>query len=173
MSATMADRLAQLLGVVALAATDRVRGTVEDSLGHGGAYAAALVHLDAHPGDTVGAHAGVLGISQPAAVKLADRLSADGLLERRAGPDRRTTALFLTRRGRRAAARALADRAGELEELLRVLDAGERTDLERLLERVASVLAKERVEALRTCRLCDRDACYAAGALCPLDHTAR
>lgn len=169
----MADRLAQLLGVVALAATDRVRGTVEGSLGHGGAYAAALVHLDAHPGDPVGALADVLGVSQPAAVKLADRLSADELLERRPGPDRRTTALFLTQRGRRAAARALAERAGELEELLRVLDADERGDLERLLERLAGALAEERTDALHACRLCDRDACYASGAMCPLDHTAR
>src|SRR3954469_11709363 len=140
----MADRVTQLLGVVALAATDRFRGAVEGSLGRGGAHAAALVHLDAYPGEPVGALAEVLGVSQPAAVKTADRLLADGLLERRPGPDRRTTALHLTAAGRRAAARVLADRASELGALLRVLNAAERQDLERLLERIVAGLADER-----------------------------
>jgi MarR family transcriptional repressor of emrRAB len=169
----MADRLAQLLGVVALAATDRFRGTVEESLGRGGASAAALVHLDAHPGEPVGALAEVLGVSQPAVVKIADRLAVDGLLERRPGHDRRTIALHLTPAGRRAAARVLVDRAGELGEMVRVLDATERRHLERLLERVVAALADDWFEALRTCRLCDRAACYDAGANCPLDHTTR
>src|SRR3954462_8100970 len=82
----MADRLPQLLGVLALAATDRFRGAVEGSLGRAGAHAPALVHLDAHPGGSVTDLAAVLGVSAPAAVKLADRLARDGLLERPAGP---------------------------------------------------------------------------------------
>jgi MarR family transcriptional regulator, negative regulator of the multidrug operon emrRAB len=167
----MADRLAQLLGVVALAATDRFRAAVEDSLGRGGAYAAALVHLDAYPGEPVGAIAEVLGVSQPAAVKIADRLAADGLLDRRPGPDRRTIALHLTSAGRQAAARVLADRASELGTLLGVLDPTERSDLERLLERLVAGLADDRPGALHACRLCDRGACYGSGPDCPLQHT--
>lgn len=167
----MADRLAQLLGVVALAATDRFRGAVEDALGRGGAHAAALVHLDAWPGEPVGALAEVLGVSQPAAVKIADALAADGLLERRPGRDRRTTALHLTAAGQRAAARVLADRAAALGDLTTILDPAERRDLERLLSRVVSGLADDRAQALRCCRLCDRDACYRSGRACPLDHT--
>jgi DNA-binding MarR family transcriptional regulator len=167
----MADRLAQLLGVVALVATDRFRGAIEASLGHGGAHAAALVHLAAHPGEPVGRLADVLGVSQPAAVKIADRLAAEDLLERRPGSDRRSVALHLTAAGHRTAARLLADRGRELGDLVAVLDAGERRQFERLLERIVSGLADDLPEALRCCRLCDRDACYRPGRDCPLDHT--
>jgi DNA-binding MarR family transcriptional regulator len=166
-----ADRLSQLLGVVALAAMDRVRGAVEGSLGRGGGHAAALVHLDAHPGEPVGRLARVLGVSQPAAVKIADALAADGLLLRRPGPDRRTTSLQLTSAGTRAARRVLLERAAALDELSTALDDAERRDLERLLDRLVSTLADDRPTALRCCRLCDRDACYRAGSACPLDHT--
>src|SRR3954470_20965910 len=110
----MADRLPQLLGVLALAATDRFRGAVEGSLGRAGAHAAALVHLDAHPGGSVTSLAAVLGVSAPAAVKLADRLPADGWHERRPGTGGPTRALPRTGAGRPAAAQVLSARADEL-----------------------------------------------------------
>ena len=69
----MADRVAQLLGALSLSATDRFRAGVDGSLGRGGAHSGALVHLDAYPGESVQELATVLGVSQPAAVKLADR----------------------------------------------------------------------------------------------------
>ncbi len=167
----MADRLAQLLGVLSLSATDRFRAGVDASLGRGGAHAAALVHLEAYPGDSVQELADVLDVSQPASVKLADRLSADGLLERRPGRDNRTRALHLTPKGRRAAGRVLADRAAELDPLIAVLDQGERARLEPLLEKLVSALADDRPEALTVCRMCDRDTCCGARAGCPLGHT--
>jgi len=167
----VADALSQLLGALSLAATDRFRGSVDASLGRGGAHAAALVHLDAYPGDPVGALAPVLGISQPAAVKVADRLAAGGLLESRPGRDGRTRALHLTAGGRRAAARVLADRARELENVLDVLDTAERDQLEPLLEKLVAGLAGDRPGALTVCRMCDRDACCGLPAGCPLQHT--
>jgi len=105
------DRLANLLGVTALAAADRLRGAVEADLGHGGAAPGVLAHLRAHPGESIEALRRVLAISQPATVRAVDRLARDGLVERRPGPDRRTLALFLTGRGQRAARRVLARRA--------------------------------------------------------------
>jgi MarR family transcriptional repressor of emrRAB len=167
----MADRLAQLLGVLSLAATDRLRRAVEDSLGRGGAHAAALVHVDAHPGGSVSSLAAVLGVSQPAAVKLVDRLAADGLLERRAGADLRTWALHPTPAGRAAAAQVLAARAGELEVLVADLGPAEQQALEPLLERLVAGLAGDLPEALQVCRLCDRQACCGDGPDCPLQHT--
>jgi DNA-binding MarR family transcriptional regulator len=169
----VADRLAQLLGVLSLNAADRFRSSVEGSLGRGGAHAAALVHLEAHPAESVGALAGVLGVSQPAAVKVADRLAADSLLERRPGPDGRTRALHLTPAGRRAAAAVLADRASELEGVLAVLSPEERERLKPLLEKLVSGLAQDRPGALNVCRLCDREACCGTGTRCPLEHTTR
>ena len=112
-------RLAQLLGVTALAAVDRLRPPVEDEAGHGGSAAAALVHLHAWPGESLESLRSVLGISQPATVRTVNRLVADGLLERRPGPDRRTAALILTGAGRAAAERVLAVRAAALRRLPR------------------------------------------------------
>ncbi len=169
----MADRLTQLLGVLSLAATDRFRRAVEGSLGRGGAHAAALVHLDAYPGESVNGLARILGVSQPAAVKVADRLTADGLLERRTGADRRTRTLHLTRTGRVAAAQVLSDRAGELTRLLGVLEPAEREQLEPLLEKLIAALADDRPAALEVCRLCDREACCGSTSGCPLEHTTR
>ncbi len=167
----MADRLSQLLGVLSLSTADRFRATVDDSLGRAGAHAAALVHLEAYAGESVQHLATVLAVSQPAAVKLADRLAADDLLERRPGPDKRTLALHLTPKGRRAAARVLADRAQELHHVLAVLDADERARLEPLLEKLVAALAHDRPGALTVCRLCDRTTCCGTPGGCPLDHT--
>jgi DNA-binding MarR family transcriptional regulator len=164
------DRLANLLGATALAATDRLREAVESELAHGGSAPAALVHLQAYPGESVERLRRVLGISQPAAVRVVDRLAADGLIERRPGADRRTLALHLTRAGERAASELLARRSGSLRSLLECLEPEERARLEPLLARLVAALADDRPGALRVCRLCDRGACTKAPG-CPLDHT--
>jgi MarR family transcriptional regulator, negative regulator of the multidrug operon emrRAB len=156
------DRLANLLGVTALVAADRMRIASRD---------AALVHLQAWPGGSIEDLRRVLRLSQPAAVRLVDRLAADGLLERRAGRDARTRSLQLTPAGD-AEAGAVLDRRGEaLEALLAPLAEDERARLTPLLERLVSTLAHDRPGALTTCRLCDRGACT-SGPGCPLEHTA-
>jgi DNA-binding MarR family transcriptional regulator len=165
------DRLAQLLGVLALATTDRFRSAVEDSVGRGGGHSAALVHLTAHPHESVQGLAGVLRVSQPAAVKIADRLASDGLLERCVGADRRVRTLRLTAKGRRAAGEVLSRRAAALDELVSVLAPAERRALEPLLEKLVATLAQDRPHALTVCRLCDRAACCGDELSCPLEHT--
>jgi len=167
----MDDRLANLLGVTALAAHDRMRAAVESGLPAGGAAPAALVHLHAHPGGTIEALRHVLGISQPAAVRTVDRLVAAGLLERRSGRDRRSLDLHLTAAGKRAAERLHARRLEALDGLLAALEPAERASLRPLLERLVASLAADRAGALSTCRLCDRAACTSAPG-CPLQHTA-
>lgn len=139
--------------------------------GAGGSAAGALVHLQAWPGCSVTDLADVLGLSQPAAVRVVDRLVARGLVRRDPGPDGRTRSLIPTDAGLRAAEDLLAERAASLGPLLRELDADERGQLERLLGRVTSGLAQDRPGALTTCRLCDRDACQAGARRCPLNHT--
>jgi DNA-binding MarR family transcriptional regulator len=164
------DRLANLLGVTALAAADRMRTAVEADLGHGGIAPAMLVHLHTYPGSSVEALRRVVAISQPATVRAVDRLAAEGLVERRPGRDRRTLAVFLTPRGRRAARRVLAGRDQSLRDMLAALDEDERARLLPLLEKLASSLAADRPAALTVCRLCDRRACLQRPG-CPLGHT--
>jgi MarR family transcriptional regulator, negative regulator of the multidrug operon emrRAB len=164
------DRLANLLGVTALAAADRLRVAVEADLGHGGTAPAVLVHLQVYPGESVEALRRVLAISQPATVRAVDRLAEEGLVERRPGPDRRTLALFLTRRGQRAARRVLTRRAASLRDLLAALDEDDKARLLPLLEKLTSWLAVDRPGALNVCRMCDRRACLQPPG-CPLGHT--
>ena len=153
-----------------LAANDRMRAAIEEALGYGGAAPAALVHLAAYPGESAEALHRVLGISQPGTAQVVERLVDQGLLERRPGRDRRTHALHVTRRGRRALDKLLERRAQLLSELLSPLTADERAQLVPLLEKIVAGLATDRTQALSTCRLCDREACC-QGPGCPLGHT--
>jgi DNA-binding MarR family transcriptional regulator len=165
-------RLSNLMGVMALAASDRMRAGVEGALGWGGAGPAALIHLGAYPGESAEALHRVLGISQPGTAQLVERLVDQGLLERRPGPDRRTQALHLTARGRRAVDRLIERRTEALGALLAPLTDAERARLTPLLEKIVAGLADDRPEALRTCRLCDRESCCREPG-CPLGHTVR
>lgn len=164
------DRLDQLLGVTALGVLDRLRAAVGDGSGVSEAEAGALVHMQAWPGGSVVELAGVVGRSQPAAVRLVDRLVERGLVRREAGADRRTAALVLTEEGSGVADAVLAARARALAPLLDGLSGADREALERLLDRVAAGLASDRRSAVHLCRLCDRDAC-SSGPSCPLEHT--
>ena len=164
------ERVHQLLGVTALAAMDRLRAAVAGTSDLGEAEAGALVHLQAWPGSSVNDLAGVVDRSQPAAVRLVDRLEARGFVRRQEGADRRTVAVVLTDAGARAADTVLAARAAALAPLLASLSPREREMLERLLGRVAAGLADDRPGALQTCRLCDRDACF-SGPGCPMQHS--
>jgi DNA-binding MarR family transcriptional regulator len=166
------DRLAQLLATQALAVSDRVRAATEAASAQEGSGPAALVHLRAYPGGSVGDLERVVGLSQTGAGRLVDRLVEAGLVERRPGRDARTRALSLTRKGSRAAGRILEQRAGAVAPVLARLTPSERLELERLLARVVEGLAHDRPGALTICRLCDREACC-SGAGCPLDHTTR
>jgi DNA-binding MarR family transcriptional regulator len=171
MFSEMADRVEQLLGVAALAAMDRLRAAIAGGPGLSEAEGGALVHLQAWPGGSVGDLAGVVGRSQPATVRLVDRLVEHGLLRREAGVDRRTVALVLTESGSRAADAVLMARAAALGPLLGDLSARERATFERLLGRITAGLADERPGAVRACRLCDREACF-SGPGCPMERTA-
>src|SRR5882724_7174610 len=85
-------RLEQLLATQALAVADRVREAAEAASAQEGSGPAALVHLQAHPGGSVGDLERVVRLTQTGAGRLVDRLVAAGLVERRAGRDARTQA---------------------------------------------------------------------------------
>ena len=83
-----ASRQANLLGALAIAVVDRLHQARADDDGRGLTATAALDHLRLRPGQNIDFLARLLHISHPAAVRLVDRLAADGLLERR--PDEMT-----------------------------------------------------------------------------------
>jgi DNA-binding MarR family transcriptional regulator len=167
----VSDRLEQLVGVVALAATDRFRSSMEDELGAAGGAPAALVHVRAWPEGSISQLAEVLGLSQPATVRMVEKLVERELLVRAPGSDGRTAALRCTPAGEQLVATMLEQRAASLRPLLACLAPEEREQLEGLLTRVTANLADDRPRALNTCRMCDRDACEGDAGLCPLNHT--
>ena len=145
------SREANLLGACALAVAGRLPPGADD---------AAVVALAGWlAGTTVDGLARVLGLTHSGAVRLADRLERDGLVERRPGPDGRTRALHVTPEGAAAAARLQAGRLAALEDVLAPLDAGDRAALTPLLEKLLAGMTPDRAAARRTCRLCEPDLC--------------
>lgn len=145
------SREANLLGACALAIAERLPPDASD---------AALVALSTWlAGTTVDGLARVLDLTHSGAVRLADRLEGDGLLERRPGADGRTRALHLTADGVRAAAGLQTARFSALEEILAPLGAAARAVLTPLLEQLLAGLTSDHASAARTCRLCEPDVC--------------
>jgi DNA-binding MarR family transcriptional regulator len=153
------QREANLLGVLALEVAGRVTAATSEAASLGAAAPAAIAALQLYPGCTIEELRRVIGLSQPGAVRLVDRLQSTGVVERRAGRDGRTVALELTDDGAATARRILEARLRAVDDVLAVLDDDGRRALEPLLERLVGSLAADRAEARRVCRLCDVDAC--------------
>jgi MarR family transcriptional regulator, negative regulator of the multidrug operon emrRAB len=168
------ERTANLLGALALTLADRADAAVRDGAGVAGSDAAALVTLRNYAeGEPLDLLRKALALSHPGVVRLADRLEARGLVERRRSDrDGRAVALELTPAGRRAGDEALAARAGALDAALGALDASERRALEGMLERMLGVETTDAVASLVICRMCDPDVCGHPGR-CPVTQAAR
>lgn len=161
------DRLAlNALGGLCLGVADAVVQAVSTSTGLNSATAAALVTIDARPGQSVAALAETLQVSHSGAVRLVDRLQTADLVRRANGPDGRTSALFVTGTGRGTCSRGVAARRAVLEELTSELEPGERQHLADLVLRLAPKLTDLRTEAQHACRLCEHAIC--AGEQCPV-----
>jgi DNA-binding MarR family transcriptional regulator len=172
-TAVAGDRTANLLGALALTLADRADAAVRDGAGVAGSDAAALVTLRNYAeGEPLDLLRKALALSHPGVVRLADRLQARGLVERRRSDrDGRAVALQLTAAGRRAADEALAARAGALDEALSVLDDRERRALEGMLERMLGIETTDVVASQVICRMCDPDVCGHPGR-CPVTQAA-
>jgi MarR family transcriptional regulator, negative regulator of the multidrug operon emrRAB len=77
-----------------------------------------------------------VGLSHSATVRMVDRLTEDGLVYRRAGPDRRSVSILLTAPGRRTAERLRREREATLARLIAPLEPEERRTLLALAEKV-------------------------------------
>ena len=166
-------RQANLLGTTALAVTGRVNASLEVIVPGGASAPAALAALDGYlGGEPVGALASVLDLTHSGAVRLVDRLAADGLVERRSGADGRTVAVTLTPAGHRAAAEIRAARESALAGALSALSAGERRTLTELNAKLLAGLTGDHASARRICRLCDIEACGHERGTCPVTTAA-
>jgi DNA-binding MarR family transcriptional regulator len=171
---TADGRTANLLGALALTLADRADAAVRDGAGVAGSDAAALVTLRNYAeGQPLDLLRRALALSHPGVVRVADRLQARGLVERRRSDvDGRAVALRLTPAGRRAADEALAARGEAIAAALGALDATERRTLDGMLERMLGAETTDTTASLVICRMCDPDVC-GHPARCPVTQAAR
>ena len=155
----MIDRTANLLGVVGLAVADRIGKTARDVLNHAGETPGALVVIGYGFGPSNDALRRVLGLSHPGSVRLVDRLVADGLVERRAGHDKRAIALCLTERGTAVRESLLVGRLAAIRPLLQPLTETEQGLLGDLLHKLLSSMETTDQQRCTLCRLCDDRVC--------------
>jgi DNA-binding MarR family transcriptional regulator len=135
-------------------------------VGQSGAAAAALVVIAAAPDRTIEQLRGPLGLSQPGATRLVERLVEAGWVERSGPGGRRGLRLRLTAAGRRVFDALLAARRRALTELLEPLSGGERAQLADVLESLLAARVHDRPDLERLCRLCERRSCRR----CPVGH---
>jgi MarR family transcriptional repressor of emrRAB len=154
-------RTANLLGALGLeAATVLPAGR--------GATTSALVTIAAHPGRTVEELRAPLGLSQPGAARLVQRLVDAGWVERSGPGGRGGLRLRPTDAGRRVVDEFVQARRAALLELLEPLAPSEREQLASMLERMLAARTEGVTGAKRLCRLCERRVC----ARCPVARAA-
>lgn len=160
-------RTANLLGALALeVATAQERVTAE-AVGQTGAAAAALATVAASPGRTIEDLRGALGLTQPGAARLFERLDKAGWIHRGGAGGRAGFQLTLTEAGEAKLAEILAARRRVLTELLAPLDDSGIDAFAELLDRLLSARTTGRAALERLCRLCERGVCRQ----CPVGRT--
>jgi MarR family transcriptional regulator, negative regulator of the multidrug operon emrRAB len=155
----MIDRTANLLGVVGLAVADRIEETARDILSRAGETPAALVVIGYGMGPSIDQLRQILRLSHPGAVRLVDRLVADGLVERRQGRDKRAVALYLSERGMALREELLKGRLATIRLLLTPLTPAEQETFAALLHKMLSSMDTTNAERYTLCRLCDDRVC--------------
>jgi DNA-binding MarR family transcriptional regulator len=158
------DRTANLLGALALEVTRAQEQATQAVVGQAGAAAAALVVIAAAPGRTIEHLRGPLGLTQPGAARLVERLATAGWVDRGGPGGRRGLSLTLTPEGQAVLDDLLAARRAALEAVLTPLEAAEREQLTGLLETLLAARVHDRPDCERLCRLCERPVC----ARCPV-----
>jgi MarR family transcriptional regulator, negative regulator of the multidrug operon emrRAB len=155
----MIDRSANLLGAIGLAVADRIEQVARTILGHAGETPAALAVIGYGLGPSNDQLRRILRLSHPGAVRLVDRLVADGLVERRAGRDRRAIALHLTNRGAALREELMQSRLAAIRPLLEPLSPAEQTALGDLLHKLLAGMETIDLDRCTICRLCDGRVC--------------
>lgn len=152
-------RTANLLGALACEIAERLDQRLKNHPNESDSAAAALNVIGFYEGCSNNALSRALKLSHTTTVRLIDKLTAQGLVERRQGDDRRAVSLFLTKRGREQAQAIVKDRCLALGEIIDVLSDRQRSQFDKLAEILLRTLTTSAEEADHICRLCDDDAC--------------
>jgi DNA-binding MarR family transcriptional regulator len=159
-----------VFGALVLALSDAMLRDTQGQAPEPGPAAAAITLLGHEPGMPIERLRRALRLSHPGAVRLVDRLVADGLVARHlCSSDRRAVALHLTDAGERSSVAILGARQERLARALDTLDSAEREALGRLTEKLLVGLIQDLDHAYSVCRLCDSTVCTD----CPVDGALR
>jgi MarR family transcriptional repressor of emrRAB len=171
------QHLTNIVGSLSVGLSDRIKESTEGAAGHAAAAPSALVALHEFLGrGSMDQLRQAVGLSHSGAVRLIDRLTHDGYVQRQPAADRRSLALVLTATGRAAAKRVLSARAASVASVLDCLSDNERRSLAGITEKLVARLTEERLDDRERgkppsggwiCRLCDFDACGRPDGACP------
>jgi MarR family transcriptional repressor of emrRAB len=176
------SRLANLLGALSTGISDGIYDSTAMAAGLDGVASTALIALlDFMPGGSVRRLSQVVGVTHSGAVRVVDRLVAEGLVTRGTSVDARTRSITLTPRGFKVAREVRAARERAVSQVLEQLTATERTTLTALSERLVAGITAQRLEKRSAgetpvggalCRMCDFGACEREIGMCPAAETA-
>lgn len=172
------DRGANLLGSLSLALSDRISDAItaaaEQSERPGSETAAEALSALHHflDGPSIDRLRTVLGLTSSGTVRLVDRLEQAGYVERRPGPDGRTTTVGLTDAGEQVARRVSDAREAVLVEALAALDPAQREALEALSGALLVGLMRGPGATRWSCRLCNTGVCGVQTRECPVTRAA-
>ncbi|MEM5388392.1 MarR family winged helix-turn-helix transcriptional regulator [Paraburkholderia phymatum] len=163
----MIQRTANLLGVVAVLVNDDLssRSTLPELAGP--TARAMLNAIGQYPDSSIEVLREAVALSHPAAVRAVAGLVDAGLVEKKAGSDKRSVALALTPAGRREASRLRTVRGRLLERIVGRLGDDERAVFEDLLIKILWNETRDASHAMQLCRFCDDKPCLKAG--CPVE----
>lgn len=173
---------ANVLGALSLVVADRMNTAVEAIAGLGPSAPAALAAMhEFADGGSVTQLSSILGLTHSGAVRLVDRLAAEGLVERVGAGDGRAVSVVLTEHGRDTAAQVLAAREQTLASALAALPPDQIGPLAAALDTMLTTVTLARAEERAAptsgrpspwlCRLCDFAACGRSEGDCPVDNT--
>jgi DNA-binding MarR family transcriptional regulator len=155
-----------VFGALALLLADEIVRSASAQAPEVGPASSALALLHHEPGLSIRKLAAGVALSHAGAVRLVDRLVAEGLVERRGHEsDGRARLLHLTAAGETTSMAVLQARNATLARALTVLSDDEVAMLGLLSERMLRALLGNEEHAYRVCRLCDYSSCRC----CPVD----
>lgn len=152
-------RTSNLFGALVLAVADKLRQTVESTSGYIAAAPSAIVQIGTNPNESIDRLRQTLDLSHSAAVRIAERLESDGLVQKTRGADGRVAMLALTPAGRSVMYDILLNRQSMLNNALGDLTTDDWAALSRIAEKVMPRLVTCRSDSDHVCRLCDEDVC--------------
>ncbi|MBB5702430.1 DNA-binding MarR family transcriptional regulator [Ochrobactrum daejeonense] len=160
------DRLVNLLGVLAVGVSDRIRSAVAEAMPQGGETVSAVIVIGHAPAMSIDQLSRVLRLTHAGAVRLVDRLIGRQLVVKQpSASDRRMMTLTLTPDGLQLRDKILALRHEALASLLGHVSPEDLAVLERIAETIVGTLPENALTALTTCRYCDERCC----GDCPMD----